>query len=106
MTPPEAAQSSTAPGVWQVAARDPGRTALIVPGSDPVTFGALAAAANRLSNALRGLGVDAGDAVGRPEAVQILAEDGAAVPTGAAGIIWFPSGKVLRRVLREELAGG
>jgi long-chain acyl-CoA synthetase len=63
MTPPEAAQPSTAPGVWQVAARDPGRTALIVPGSAPVTFGALAGAANRLSNALRGLGVGTGDAV-------------------------------------------
>jgi long-chain acyl-CoA synthetase len=61
--PPEAAQPPTAPGVWQVAARDPGRTALIVPGSDPVTFGALAAAANRLSNVLRGLGIDTGDAV-------------------------------------------
>jgi len=54
---------SAAPGVWDTGTREPGRPALIVPGRTPVTFGELAAATNRLSNALHGLGIGAGDAV-------------------------------------------
>jgi long-chain acyl-CoA synthetase len=57
------AQPATAPGVWSLAAREPERPALIVPGQEPVTFRELAAATNRLSNALRGIGIGNGDAV-------------------------------------------
>src|SRR6266700_54906 len=63
MPAPAPAQPATAPGVWALAARDPERVALIAAGRDPITFGELAAAANRLSSALRGLGVGKGDAV-------------------------------------------
>jgi long-chain acyl-CoA synthetase len=59
----DTAQPAASPGVWVQATRTPDRPALIVPGEEPVTFAELATAANRVSNALRALGVGTGDAV-------------------------------------------
>jgi long-chain acyl-CoA synthetase len=57
------AQPAFAPGAWVLAGSEPERTALIVPGEAPVSYGSLVAAANRVSNALAGLGVAVGDVV-------------------------------------------
>ena len=63
MPDPDPAQPAIVPGLWGIAGQEPGRPALIVPGGETVTFGGLAAATHRLANALRALGVGAGDVV-------------------------------------------
>jgi long-chain acyl-CoA synthetase len=63
MPAPDPDQPAVAPGAWVLAASEPERPALIVPGADPVSYGSLAAAANRVSNALRDLGAGPGDVV-------------------------------------------
>ncbi len=51
------------PGAYVIAARQPGKCAIIGPRGDRVTFGELGQSANRLANALAGLGLKPGDAV-------------------------------------------
>jgi long-chain acyl-CoA synthetase len=53
----------TVAGFYRAALACPGRLALIEPGTGQLTFGELHARANRLSHAMRGLGVGPGDVV-------------------------------------------
>src|SRR5947209_15832084 len=50
-------------GFWKLAAEDPERIALIGPDDEPHTAGELLAAANRIANGLRALGLHNGDTV-------------------------------------------
>ena len=58
-----ASDQSAAPGAYALAVADPGRPAIVAADQTVVTFGQLGEAANRVANALRELGVGAGDAV-------------------------------------------
>src|SRR6185369_17214294 len=50
-------------GFWKLAAEDPARPALVTPDGAVVAAGELAARSNRLVHALRGLGIERGDAI-------------------------------------------
>jgi long-chain acyl-CoA synthetase len=50
-------------GMWNIAAVDPQRRALVTPDERQVSFGALNAAANQVAHGLRALGVQRGDCV-------------------------------------------
>ena len=83
------AQPAVAPGAWTLASSEPDRPALIVPGEDPVSYGSLAAAANRISNALRGMGIGSGDVVASlqhngPQHFEVL------LGTGQIGVYFVP----------------
>jgi long-chain acyl-CoA synthetase len=52
-----------AEGFWRIAADDPGRVAVVEAAGDAVTFGELAARANRVTHGLRRLGLTTGDVV-------------------------------------------
>ena len=57
------AESDAIPGVWELAARQPGKIAIIGTDGQQVTFGELGERVNRLSSALLGLGLALGDTV-------------------------------------------
>jgi long-chain acyl-CoA synthetase len=50
-------------GMWNIAAADPDRLALITPDGLEVSFGALNSAGNQIAHGLRGMGVGRGDSV-------------------------------------------
>lgn len=71
-------------GLWKIAEEEPGRLAIADPEGREVSYGELAAFANRISHGLRALGLKTGDcaAVALPNSVEFLATYFGAVQVG------------------------
>jgi long-chain acyl-CoA synthetase len=71
-------------GLWQIAAERPDMTAVVSPEGGETTYAGLAAAANRYTHGLRGLGLSTGDSVAvlLPNGVELLSLYFAALQSG------------------------
>src|SRR3569833_941984 len=74
----------SAVGLWNIAAESPDRTAAVAPDGRAVSYGELAAEANRIGRGLQALGLEPGDSVAilLPNSVTNLAVFFAAMQTG------------------------
>jgi long-chain acyl-CoA synthetase len=74
----------TAPGLWHIAAAEPGLTAVVDPDGGEVSYGSLAAAADRYGRGLQAMGLRPGDSVVvlLPNGSDLMAMYFAAMQTG------------------------
>jgi long-chain acyl-CoA synthetase len=74
----------TAPGLWHIAAAEPGLTAVVDPDGGEVSYGSLAAAADRYGRGLQALGLRPGDSIVvlLPNGSDLMAMYFAAMQTG------------------------
>ncbi|MFC0431891.1 acyl-CoA synthetase [Kutzneria buriramensis] len=74
----------TAPGLWNIAAAEPGLTAVVDPDGGEVSYGSLAAAADRYGRGLQAMGLRPGDSIVvlLPNGSDLLAMYFAAMQTG------------------------
>jgi long-chain acyl-CoA synthetase len=92
-------------GLWTIAQATPELTAVVEPTGRTVTYGELAATADRFGRGLRGLGLDAGDTVVMllPNGADLLAGYFAALETGlyVVPVNWHLTGAELAYILND-----
>ncbi|MFR9731187.1 acyl-CoA synthetase [Saccharopolyspora sp. MS10] len=93
-------------GLWNIAADQPDRTALVAPDGSEVGYGRLAAEADRIGRGWQALGLEPGDSVVLllPNGVELLAAYFAAVQTGLYVVTanWHLVGAEIGYVLRDS----
>lgn len=98
------------PGLWNIAAHDPDRVALIDPSGATVTYDELAARADRYGRGLQALGLRPGDAVVMllPNSADLVAFFFAAYQTGLyiVAVNWHLTGPEIAYILRDSGAKG
>ena len=96
-------------GLWTIAANRPDRTAVIEPDGTVVSYGALAARADRIGRGLRALGLTPGDTVAGmlPNSSAALALFFAALQTGlyVVPVNWHLAAAEVAYILRDSGAG-
>ncbi|MEU6131236.1 acyl-CoA synthetase [Saccharopolyspora sp. NPDC047091] len=96
-------------GLWNIAADDPGRTALITPDEREIGYGALAAEADRIGRGWQAMGLEPGDSVVLllPNGPELLAAYFAALQTGlyVVTVNWHLVGAEIAYILDDSGAG-
>ena len=96
----------TALGLWNIAGQEPDRPAVFDPAGHPVSYGELAAAANRYGLGLRAMGLRAGDAIVlmMPNSADLLAVHFAALQTGLyiVAVNWHLVGPEVAYILADS----
>ncbi|MDT7558828.1 MAG: long-chain acyl-CoA synthetase, partial [Pseudonocardiales bacterium] len=95
----------TALGLWNIAGQEPDRTAVVDPGGGTVSYGELAAAADRYARGLHQMGLRAGDAIVlmMPNCAEMLAVHFAALQTGLyiVAVNWHLVGPEVAYILSD-----
>ncbi|MGN6609157.1 MAG: acyl-CoA synthetase [Jatrophihabitans sp.] len=95
-------------GLWNIARDEPGRLALVDPSGREITYGALAAAADRYGRGLQGLGLATGDClvVMLPNSIELVALYFAAMQTGLyiVPINWHLTGPEVAYIVEDSEA--
>ena len=93
-------------GLWNIAAEEPGRTALVDPDGREVTYGELTAKANRYARGLQALGLEPGDAVVvlQPNGDELIAAYFAAIQAGLYVVMvnWHLVGPEVAYILSDS----
>jgi long-chain acyl-CoA synthetase len=96
----------TALGLWNIAEQEPGRPAVIGPDGRTLSYGELAAQANRYGRGLRAMGLRAGDAIVlmMPNGAELLAVHFAALQTGLyiVAVNWHLVGPEVAYILSDS----
>ena len=96
----------TALGLWSIAADTPDLTAVVDPEGNPVTYGELAAAADRYGRGLQELGLQPGDAIVLmlPNGIDMVAAHFAAMQTGlyTVAVNWHLVGPEVAYILEDS----
>jgi long-chain acyl-CoA synthetase len=96
-------------GLWAIAARSPGETAVYEPGGAAVTYAELAREADRYGRGFQSLGLSAGDTVAAllPNGVTALAVYFAAIETGlyVVPVNWHQVAAEVAYILSDSAAG-
>lgn len=93
-------------GLWNIAGRDPERLAVVDPDGRTVTYGELAAEADRIGRGLRELGLAPGDTVAMllPNGADLLAVEFATLATGlySVPLNWHLTAAEIAYILRDS----
>ncbi|GAA2643468.1 acyl-CoA synthetase [Paractinoplanes durhamensis] len=93
-------------GLWNIAHQDPERTAVVDPGGGVVTYGELAAEADRIGGGLQALGLVPGDTVAMllPNGADLLAVEFATLQTGlySVPLNWHLTAAEIAYILRDS----
>jgi long-chain acyl-CoA synthetase len=96
----------TALGLWNIAGQEPDRPAVVDPGGGTVSYGELAAAADRYARGLHQMGLRAGDAIVlmMPNCAEMLAVHFAALQTGLyiVAVNWHLVGPEVAYILSDS----
>ncbi|WP_433363851.1 acyl-CoA synthetase [Actinoplanes sp. CA-142083] len=96
----------TSVGLWNIAREEPGLTAVVDPDGRTVTYGELAAEADRIGRGLQALGLAAGDTVAMllPNGADLLAVEFATLETGlySVPLNWHLTAAEIAYILRDS----